>query len=166
MNTDTFSLTEQAVDQLAGCTPDAPVQRIKLVRLQHRLAILLSEHFTQSLKVLNVNQSEWLTLLFLYSVRDQRFSPSQLAKSLNCSRTNATRIIESLKQKDFILSTGDSLDKRKMQIALKQHAINFVEENLPEQYRCLNEIYDGAFTPEEEEAYRILSMKFLKYLEA
>ncbi len=161
----TFSMAEEAIEKLTECIDYAPVEQIKLVRLHHHVALMFDENFSQSLKPLQLNQTEWITLLFLYSTEVKRFSPSELAKSLNCSRTNATRLIESLKKRNFIHCTVNSIDRRKMQISLSQEGRTFFEAHLPRQFENVRKIITGAFTKKEEETFFNLSMKILKYLE-
>ena len=165
MSKQNFSLTEHAIEQLQKRIKDAPIERMKMLRLQHHLMLKLDEHFSSELKLLKLNQSEWLTLLFLYSTDIRQFSPSELAKSLNCSRTNATRLIESLRQRDFIHCATSSVDRRKMQVSLSLTGKTFVEEHMPTQIEHINAMLDGIFSPEEEVLFRKLLTKMLRYFE-
>ena len=165
MSKPSFSLTEQAIENIACNVKDAPIDRIKLLRLLHHVSLKLDERFSQSLKPLGVNQTEWMTLIFLFSAGSKKFFPSELAKSLNCSRTNATRLIEALKKRSFIHCTVNSSDRRKMQISLNQEGRAFVDKHLPEQFQNVNEMVEDIFTREEEELFFNLNMKMLKYLE-
>ena len=160
-----FSLTEQAIEKLAKCVHGAPIKEIKLVRLLHSVASVLDNGFSQSLKPLDINQSEWLTLLFLFSADTKYFVPSELAKSLNCSRTNATRLIESLRKREYILCVADSADRRKIQVSLSPTGRAFVEQHLPEQFDNVKKQLNDIFNEEEKEQLRFLNMKILHYFE-
>ena len=165
MTKPTFSLAEHAIEKLTKCTDSISVERLKLIRLQHHISLRLEHSYSQILKPLGLNQSEWFTLLFLYSSETKKFFPSELAKALNCSRTNATRLIESLKKRNFIHCAVNSVDRRKMQISLNQEGRNFVDQYLPGQLDNLNSTIDNIFTKKEEETYFNLGMKMLRYLE-
>ncbi len=160
-----FSLTEQAIEKLVTCVPDAPVEQIKLIRLLHAVGYVLEHGFCQSLKPLNLNQSEWLTLLFLFSEDKKHFAPSELAKSLNCSRTNATRLIEALRKRDFITCAVNAVDRRKIQVSLSATGHAFVEKHLPDQFANVKKQFDDMFNAEEKEQLRVLNMKMLHYFE-
>lgn len=165
MSKATFSLAERAIEKLATCVEYAPVDRLKLLRLHHQVCLRLEDSLAQSLRPLGVNQTEWLTLLFLYSTDTKTFSPSELAKSLSCSRTNATRLIEALKKRDYIHCTINSTDRRKMQISLNKTGEAFVETHLPSQFDNINTMIGNVFTEEEEKLFTQLNMKFMRYLE-
>ncbi len=160
-----FSLTEQAIEKLVKCVPDAPVEEIKLVRLLHSVGYVLDYGFCQYLKPLDLNQSEWLTLLFIFSEEKKYFAPSELAKSLNCSRTNATRLIESLRKRAFVQSAANSSDRRKIQVSLSTAGRTFVEQHLPDQFNHVKKQFNDIFSSEEMAQLHLLNMKILRYFE-
>ena len=160
-----FSLTEQAIEKLVKYVPDAPVEEIKLVRLLHSVGYVLDHGFCQSLKPLDLNQSEWLTLLFLFSEEKKYFAPSELAKSLNCSRTNATRLIEALRKREFVHCVANSSDRRKIQVCFSSTGRAFIEQHLPDQFDNVKKQFNEIFTSDEMEQMRLLNMKILRSFE-
>ena len=143
-----FAATENAIDTIARRMPGSPRQEVILTRLIAHVQTLLQSYNNETLTPKGINETTWMALMVLYSRREQRISPSELSDALAFSRTNATRVVDDLCQRDMMQRLPSQEDRRKTELILTEKGLAFIAMVMPEQRQRMRELWQD-FSPEE-----------------
>lgn len=164
-HTPKFIMTEQAINNISDLIPDTPTELIKLIRLQCHIKAQLDVIIFQLMEDV-LNQTEWLSMSVMLMCPNHAISPSDLAAALQFSKTNATRILDSLQEKGFITREQCHEDKRKTFAILTPLGLAFLEKHLPQQHQLLKDIFQRVLNQDEQEQYYNLALKLSGQLES
>lgn len=164
-HTPKFIMTEQAINNISDLIPDTPTELIKLIRIQCHIKAQLDVIIFQLMEDV-LNQTEWLSLSVLLMCPNHAISPSDLAAALQFSKTNATRVLDSLQDKGFITREQCDTDKRKTFAILTPTGLAFLEKYLPQQHQLLKDIFEQVLSQEEQKQYYNLALKLSGRLES
>ncbi|MBP6563587.1 MAG: MarR family transcriptional regulator [Neisseriaceae bacterium] len=160
-----FIMTEQAINNISDLVPDTPTELIKLIRLQCHIKAQLDVIIFQLMEDV-LNQTEWLSMSVMLMCPNHTISPSDLAAALQFSKTNATRVLDSLQEKDFITREQCDTDKRKTFAILTPKGLAFLEKHLPQQHQLLKDIFEKVLNQKEQQLYYDLALKLSGSLES
>ncbi|MBP6117038.1 MAG: MarR family transcriptional regulator [Neisseriaceae bacterium] len=164
-HTPKFIMTEQAINNISDLIPDTPTELIKLIRLQCHIKAQLDVIVFQLMEDV-LNQTEWLSMSVMLMCPNHSISPSDLAAALQFSKTNATRILDSLQEKGFITREQCHVDKRKTFAILTPKGLAFLEKYLPQQHQLLKDVFEQVLSQEEQKQYYNLAFKLSGQLES
>ncbi len=143
-----FIPCEQAVESISRKMPGAPREEVLLTRLLFHIQPYLTGYFNDTLKCHDMNETTWMALMVLYSRPEQRISPSELSDALAFSRTNATRVVDDLCQRDMMQRLPSQEDRRKTELILTEKGLAFIAMVMPEQRQRMRELWQDFSTEE------------------
>jgi MarR family transcriptional repressor of emrRAB len=158
-----FLPCEQAVETISHKMPGAPREEVLLTRLYFHIQPYLTGYFNETLKCHDMNETTWMALMVLYSRPEQRISPSELSDALAFSRTNATRVVDDLCQRDMMQRLPSQEDRRKTELTLTEKGLAFIAMVMPEQRQRMRELWQD-FDAAEREQLDALLRKLLRRL--
>lgn len=158
-----FTHCEDAVKQICDSLPGAPYQEVILTRLYYHVQTHLNDFFNAALRHNGLNISSWTALMLMYTSPENTMSPSDLAKTMAFSRTNATRVVDDLLARNWIARKPCTDDRRKIRLALTETGKQYVRQALPERHQQMRELWAG-FNEVEKTAFEALLRKLLTRL--
>jgi MarR family transcriptional repressor of emrRAB len=131
----TCALVEQidsAVKRVSAIIPGAPEGDIRLVRLIHCVAAEMSSNFDNMLRPHGLNETDFRTLMQLFCSPDRQAHPSDLSQLATQSRTNMTRIVDSLVERGWVSRYASDVDRRRIVLAITEDGEALVKRLLPQ----------------------------------
>lgn len=131
----TCAVVEQinsAVKRVSAIVPGAPEDDIRLVRLMHIVAAEMSARFDGMLRPHGLNETDFRTLMQLFCSPDGQAHPSDLSQLATQSRTNMTRIVDSLVERDWVSRYASDVDRRRIVLAITPAGEALVKRLLPQ----------------------------------
>ncbi len=131
----TCALVEQidsAVKRVSAIIPGAPEDDIRLVRLIHCVAAEMSSNFDNMLRPHGLNETDFRTLMQLFCSPDGQAHPSDLSQLATQSRTNMTRIVDSLVERGWVTRYASDVDRRRIVLAITSEGQAMVKRLLPQ----------------------------------
>ena len=124
--------------RLERVVADKPAELAHAMSATHLLihsAALLERHLEQALTPLNLKLREYLALYLLADNEQESVTPTQLSESLKATRTQVTRLLDSLESKGLAVRIADTVDRRSLALRLTDdgqqllaHAIPLMEQ--------------------------------------
>lgn len=121
----------EGVERVAGNIPGVPQCEVLLIRLLMLTAETLRKDFEAKLKPFDMNDSDFRTLMMLYSSADGSSTPSELCSLAEQKPTNMTRITNLLAKRGFITRTHAVHDRRQVLLKITAEGQHFVRQLLP-----------------------------------
>lgn len=121
-----------AVERVSAIVPGAPKEDIRLVRLIHLVAAEMSSRFDDMLKPHGLNETDFRTLMQLFCSPDGQAHPSDLSQLATQSRTNMTRIVDSLVERGWVTRYASDVDRRRIVLAITKDGEKLVKRLLPQ----------------------------------
>jgi len=122
---------ESRIDRFCARHPGAPRDDILATRLLFRTARLLREHINQALAPFDLNMSQYLVLSMLSVDEGQPSSPSALGDTMDATRTQMTRILDSLQTRGLIKRRTSEQDRRSLDLELTPSGRKALEAAVP-----------------------------------
>ena len=113
---------------------DKPPTLAHAVSATHLLlhsALLLEQRLETALSPLQLQLREYLALRLLADSVHESVSPTQMSMSLKATRTQITRLLDSLEAKALAVRTADTQDRRALQLALTELGTHLLEQAIP-----------------------------------
>lgn len=131
----TCAVVEQinsAVKRVSAIVPGAPEGDIRLVRLLHVVTAEMSARFDGMLRPHGLNETDFRTLMQLFCSPDGQAHPSDLSQLAAQSRTNMTRIVDSLVERGWVTRYASDVDRRRIVLAITPEGVALVKRLLPQ----------------------------------
>ena len=126
------SRIDSAVARVSAIFPNVPVDDIRLVRMIHSVASELSAHLDSMLRPHGLNETDFRTLMQLFCSPDGEAHPSDLSQLATQSRTNMTRIVDSLVERGWVSRSSSDVDRRRIVLAITDEGVALVKRLLPQ----------------------------------
>lgn len=121
-----------AVKRVSAIVPGAPQDDIRLVRLIHIVAADMSARFDSMLRPHGLNETDFRTLMQLFCSPEGQAHPSDLSQLAAQSRTNMTRIVDSLVERGWVSRYASDVDRRRIVLAITKEGEALVKRLLPQ----------------------------------
>ncbi|MGR6982185.1 transcriptional repressor MprA [Testudinibacter sp. P27/CKL/0425] len=151
-----FAEIEASIKQSAKSEPDWPVDKVLLLRLLLHSASSYLEHRNRLLKEFDLNDTLFMALVVLYTQPNNTIQPSKLSSILGSSRTNATRISDDLVGRNWIERVVSGSDRRCFELRLTNIGKQFIQTNLPQQWKYIHGVFQGISDEEMQQLSSIL----------
>ena len=123
---------DSAVTRVSAIVPGAPKDDIRLVRLIHSVAADMSARFDGMLRPHGLNETDFRTLMQLFCSPEGQAHPSDLSQLAAQSRTNMTRIVDSLVERGWVSRYASDVDRRRIVLAITKEGEALVKRLLPQ----------------------------------
>ena len=123
---------ESAVARVSTIFPSAPLADIRLVRMLHGVAAELSLRFDAKLRPHGLNETDFRTLMQLFCSPEGQAHPSDLSQLATQSRTNMTRIVDSLVARGWVSRSSSEVDRRRIVLEITPDGVALVKRLLPQ----------------------------------
>jgi len=155
----------EGVDSVAGRIPEMPRSEVLLVRLLMLTAGALLRDFESKLKPHGMNDSDFRTLMMLYSAEDGSATPGELCLLAEQKPTNMTRIANALAKRDFISRSHATHDRRQVLLRITPAGRRFVSKLLPPMFPPLIASF-ACFSPAERTTFERLLKKLALHIDS
>ncbi len=152
------------VGRVAEHLPDLPVDAVVLLRLVHIAGNGLDDLEETWLKPHRLKNSEFRTLMMLFSSPDHATHPSELCRWATQKPTNMTRIIDGLLQRGLVTRKPDKEDRRRVILKLTAPGEHLVRTLLPQLHPRVSAMFTNFSTTESRQFRRLLE-KLLRNLD-
>jgi MarR family transcriptional repressor of emrRAB len=154
----------EGVGRVAQSIPGLPTSEVFLVRLLMLTAGSLLREFEDKLKPYGMNDSDFRTLMMLYSSEDGSATPGELCVLAEQKPTNMTRIANALAKKDLISRSHATHDRRQVLLRITPAGRRFVTRMLPPMFPPLVENF-ACFSPVERKTFEKLLKKLALHID-
>lgn len=113
-----MSSFEARIDRFCQAHPKAPREDILATRLLFRTTQLLRAHIDAALAPFELNMSQYLVMSLLSTDRADPSSPSELSETLDATRTQMTRFLDSLQGRGLVRRSASEQDRRSLELEL------------------------------------------------
>jgi len=151
-----IALMDEGIAHVARALPALPAVEARLGRLLLMVGASLDAVLVAELKPYQLNHSEFLALMFLYSQPDGRSTPSELCACTSQGATNMTRIANTLAKRGLITRGIGSGDRRRIEIRLTPAGKRFVRKILPPLFPHMQAMFEGFSAGETARLDRLL----------
>ena len=125
-----MSLDSRLERILAG-KPAALLDAVASTRVLMHTAALLEQRMDCVLAPLGLHMREYLALFLLADSIHEAISPSSLSISLNATRTQVTRLLDSLEAKGLMLRVDNQTDRRGLELQLTDAGAQLLAQAIP-----------------------------------
>lgn len=143
---------EAGVRRVATRIPGVPEQDVVLLRLLKHLNAAFGTNLAVLLKPYDLGESDFQTLMMLFSSPDGLAHPSQLCHFARQSPTNMTRICDGLVERGLLTRMASVEDRRRIDLHISKRGERLVEQLLPSIYPQIEQ----AFSPLNKTEKRVL----------
>lgn len=155
----------EGVGRVDSRIPGLPVSEVLLVRLLMLTAGALLREFEDKLKPYGLNDSDFRTLMMLYSSEDGTGTPGELCLLADQKPTNMTRIANALAKRDLISRSHATHDRRQVVLRITPAGRRFVAKMLPPFFPSLVESF-ACFSAAERKTFERLLKKLALHIDA
>lgn len=134
---------ESVIRSVAALSADLPVVETTILRLLVMLGHDLSALLEQCLRPYGLNETDYRTLLTLYSRPGGVANPGELCTSVARSPANMTRIADALYRRGLITRVSCEHDRRRTNLHLSPRGEALVRELLPDAASRTAAIFEG-----------------------
>jgi MarR family transcriptional repressor of emrRAB len=152
------------VDRVAQRIPALPRSEVFLVRLLMLTAGALLREFESKLKPYGLNDSDFRTLMMLYSAEDGSATPGELCVLAEQKPTNMTRIANALAKRELISRSHATQDRRQVVLKITAAGRQFVNLMLPPMFPPLVESF-ACFSEDERTTFEKLLKKLALHID-
>ena len=122
---------DSRLERILAGKPQSLMDAVASTRLLKHTAALLEQRMDTALAPLGLHMREYLALYLLSDSVHEPISPSTLSVSLDATRTQVTRLLDSLEAKALAGRTADAQDRRALQLALTERGTRLLEQAIP-----------------------------------
>src|SRR3569623_1355575 len=131
---DCIAMMDEGIGRVSQVIPDMPAAEARLTRLLLMVGQTFDLVVEQSLKPHDINHSDFLTLMILYSRPDGCSTPGELCEYTSQGATNMTRIANALVKRGLITRGASEEDRRRVVLRITPAGRRFVQQLLPPLY--------------------------------
>lgn len=154
----------EGVDRVAEIIPGLPKCEVLLIRLLLLTGETLQRDVETKLKPFDMNDSDFRTLMMLYSSAEGSSTPSELCNLAEQKPTNMTRITNLLAKRGLITRTHATHDRRQVVLRITDAGRQFVRQMLPPMFPELTTKF-ACFTAAERKTFEQLLKKLALHLD-
>ena len=109
---------DSRLDRALADKPPALAHAVSATHLLLHSALLLEQRLETALSPLQLQLREYLALRLLADSVHESVSPTQMSMSLKATRTQITRLLDSLEAKGLAVRAADASDRRSLALSL------------------------------------------------
>lgn len=152
---DHLKMLDEGIARVREIIPEVP-QDAALCRTLLVLSECMQERLEHKLKPHKLNDSEFRTLMMLFSKPDGSSSPSELCAFTSQGATNMTRIADALVKRGLITRGSSAEDRRRVVVRITAAGRRFVQKMLPTMIPNLQRIFAGFNEADRRNLNRLL----------
>lgn len=134
---------QERIQRFCALNPQAPQTEILLSRTLFRAASLLQQRINEALAPCNMTMAQYLAMAMLMVDDGAPTNPSEVSILLDMTRTQVTRLMDSLEAEGWITRRMDNEDRRRMMLALTEEGKAQLKRAAP----LVHEMYREAWSP-------------------
>jgi MarR family transcriptional regulator, negative regulator of the multidrug operon emrRAB len=150
-----LQMLDEGIARVREIIPELP-EDASLCRVMLLVSQRMQEQFETKLKPFKLNDSEFRTLMMLFSKPDGSFTPGELCEFTSQGATNMTRIADALVKRHLITRTPSAEDRRRVEMKITSAGKRFVLKMLPEMFPSLQLIFAGFSPTDRRNLMRLL----------
>ena len=122
---------DSRLERILAGKPQSLMDAVASTRLLKHTAALLEQRMDTALAPLGLHMREYLALFLLADSVHEAISPSSLSLSLNATRTQVTRLLDSLETRSLLVRRADAADRRSLQLELTDAGAALLAQAIP-----------------------------------
>lgn len=122
---------DAGIARASETVPGLPVREVVLLRLLLMTGSSVLEEIERNLKPYGMGDSDFRTLMMIYSAPNGRASPSELCDAAQQGATNMTRIANVLVKLGFVTRASSVEDRRRVELSITPAGRRFARKILP-----------------------------------
>src|SRR5690242_21532171 len=138
-----IAMMDEGIGRMHEVIPHLPAEQATLCRLMLMVGARMDEGLEEKLKPHQLNHSEFLTLMILYSRPDGSSTPGELCEFTTQGATNMTRIANALVKRALITRGSSKEDRRRVLIRITPAGRRFVQKMLPPMFPQVGAMFGG-----------------------
>jgi MarR family transcriptional repressor of emrRAB len=151
-----IAMMDEGIGRVSQVVPGMPVAEARLTRLLLMVGRTFDEAVEQALKPHEINHSDFLTLMILYSRPDGSSTPGELCEYTSQGATNMTRIANVLVKRGLITRGASEEDRRRVVIRITPAGRRFVQKLLPPLFPRVSAAFTGFNDADKRNFSRLL----------
>lgn len=153
----------EGIKRVADQMPDMPMREVILSRMLMVGGDLVTARLTQSLRPHGLSESEFRTLMVLFSSEQGEAHPSDLCMFATQKPTNMTRIADGLVARGLASRSHSKQDRRRIVLRISADGKRFVRTMLPDLFPRVDEMFSVLSETDRKQLDRILG-KLIEHL--
>ena len=129
------------IHRVAAKVPRLPEQEVVLARMLMVAGDLITQRLSRVLRPHGLNESDFRTLVVLFSSDDGEAYPSELCQFATQKPTNMTRIADGLVRRGLATRSHSASDRRRILIRISPAGRRFVRKLLPQLSPRVSELF-------------------------
>jgi MarR family transcriptional regulator, negative regulator of the multidrug operon emrRAB len=150
-----LNMLDEGISRIRKIIPEMP-EDAALCRMLLLISQRMQEQFEQKLKPHKLNDSEFRSLMMLFSKPDGSSTPSELCVFTSEGATNMTRITDALVKRGLITRGPSAEDRRRVVLKITANGRRFVQKMLPTMFPSLQLIFAGFNDADRRNLSRLL----------
>lgn len=150
-----LQMLDEGIARVRNIIPEMP-EDAALCRVMLLISQRMHEQLENKLKPFKLNDSEFRTLMMLFSKPDGSFTPGELCVFTSQGATNMTRIADALIKRGLITRAPSAEDRRRVLMKITVTGKRFVLKMLPEMFPSLHLIFAGFSDADRRNLMRLL----------
>jgi MarR family transcriptional repressor of emrRAB len=122
---------DEGVARVGEFIPELPLQEVKLTRLLLLVGGTLLDELELNLKPYGLNDSDFRTLMMIYSSPSGSANPTELCEYAQQGATNMTRIANALVKAGLVTRAASAEDRRRVVLSITAAGKRLVRKILP-----------------------------------
>ena len=151
-----IAMMDEGIGRLHEVIPQLPAEQATLCRLMLMVGARMDEGLEEKLKPHQLNHSEFLTLMILYSRPDGSSTPGELCEFTSQGSTNMTRIGNALVKRGLISRGAGTGDRRRVLIRITAAGRRFVRKMLQPMFPRVEAMFAGFSDTDRRQLSRLL----------
>ncbi|MBD8871888.1 MarR family transcriptional regulator [Rhodanobacter sp. DHB23] len=151
-----MAMMDEGIGRMREAISHLPAEQATLCRLMSMVGKRMDEGLEEKLKPHQLNHSEFLTLMMLYSRPDGSSTPGELCEFTSQGSTNMTRIGNTLVKRGLISRGASAEDRRCVVMRISAAGRRFVLKMLPPMFPRLEAMFAGFSATERSQLSRLL----------
>lgn len=145
------------IERVAARMPSMPGNDVLLVRLLMMSGNVVADELENLLRPHGLNESEFRTLVILFSSPNGSAFPSELCQLATQKPTNMTRITNDLVERGLITRMPSEQDRRRVVLSITEQGRQFARQLLPILFPSVSAVLTGFTAQEKSELTRLLT---------
>ena len=151
-----IAMMDEGIGRVSQIIPQLPEPEARLCRLMLMLGSTIERELEFKLKPHQLNHSEFLTLMILYSRPDGSSTPGELCEYATQGATNMTRIANTLVKRGLITRRASKHDRRRVLIHIKPAGRRLVHKMLPPMFPQIGDMFADFSATDQRQLDRLL----------
>lgn len=153
--TDRIKMLDEGVAGVRKLVPDVPTG-VEMCRMLVLISESLQAELEHKLRPHKLNDSEFRTLITLFSKPDGMSTPGEICLFTSLGTTNMTRIANALVKRGLITRGRSAEDRRSVVMQITPAGKRFVQKMLPAMFPRLKRVFEGFTKDDRSHLNRLL----------